>query len=450
MEASEAQIQMKRFNKDTEMYDVAIIGAGAAGIAAAIEIKLNAPSFRLIIIEKNDDVAKKVKATGNGKCNIANSADENYKEILKFFNDVGISVHEKSDNRLYPCSESAADVVKLLKKRLNKLGIQVLCSSEAVSVESTSEDSAKKHYSIRYKKTGNEQSKGDQEKKIIAKRLILATGGKSAPFYGTTGDGHKIARNLGHRIITPIPVLTGIECSQIIGSGIRQPAKIFLYKKGKLIFEEAGEVQFTKYGISGICVFNMTRYMRFDKDKSESINDFDIFIDVSNSLNVRELINKRLNTFFSDDSVKDLLLTFLKAEIAEYVLSSATKTLHNKGIEFCENMPISEISASQCDDIYGCSQNDNNTEIILNILEENIKKLPLKPTGIRGWKDAQLTAGGVDIDEVDKDTCESKISSGLYIVGELLDRDYPCGGFNLGNAWVTGTRAAKDITNKSI
>lgn len=442
---------MKRLNKDNEIYDVAIIGAGASGIAAAIEIKLNAPFFRLVIIEKNDDVAKKLKATGNGRCNIANSTDENYREILDFFNDVGISIHEKNDNRMYPCSESAADVVELLKKRLNKLGVHVLCSAEAVSAEAISDADGKICYSLIYKHSVNEQPitrRTTTEEKIVAKKLILATGGKSAPFYGTTGDGYKIARNLGHRIITPIPVLTGIECSQIIGSGIRQQAKIFLYKKGELIFEENGEVQFTKYGISGICVFNMTRYMRFDRNKYESINDFDIYIDVSNSFSVKELINSRLDTVFSDDSIKDVLLTFLKTEIAEYALSSAAEILHSKGICFSENMPISEISASHGDDTDAVLQNDNHTETILDILDETIRKLPLKPIGIRGWKDAQLTAGGVDVTEIDTDTCESKISSGLYITGELLDKDYPCGGFNLGNAWVTGARAAKDITDK--
>lgn len=363
-----------------KIYDVAIIGGGASGLAAAIELSMQRPELDVAIIEKNDSLGRKIRATGNGRCNITNKKATGYMEIMKFLLKIGVMTRSCDGDLVYPYSESAADVVELLTEKVNELGIDVLLNTAAVSVV---HDAGK--FSI---------GCADADMIIEADTVILAVGGKAGPVYGTTGDGYAIAKSLGHTVITPIPVLTSVECENWDASlaGIRAKGVVSLYNNGNELFEESGEIQFTKYGLSGICIFNMTRFMRYDRSNGESLDQFEIKLNLFPEGDIRELIEMQGET--------NVLRTILKKELAQYVMARGVESIH---------------------------------------------ELTFIPSGLRGWKDAQATAGGVDLGEIDPMTCESRICPGLYITGELLDYDGPCGGYNLSNAWLTGLKAARNI-----
>ena len=354
-------------------YDVAIIGGGASGLAAAIELLSIEPSIDVAIIEKNDSLGRKIRATGNGRCNITNKNATGYLEIMKFLLRIGIVTRSCDGDLVYPYSESAADVVELLTAKAAGLGAEFILNTAVTSVVKDED----------FVINGT----------IHAESVILALGGKAGPAYGTTGDGYASARSFGHTIVTPIPVLTPVECENWDSSlaGIRAKGIVNLFDNGNKVFEESGEIQFTKYGLSGICIFNMTRHMRYDRAQGESLDQFQIKLNLFPEANIRELMDQRA----SDD-----LRTILKKELADYVIQQGIDSIH---------------------------------------------ELTFIPSAIKGWKDAQATSGGVDLGEIDPDTCESRLCKGLYITGELLDYDGPCGGYNLSNAWLTGLKAAHAI-----
>ena len=194
------------------------------------------------------------------------------------------------------------------------------------------------------------------------------------------------------------------------------------------IFSEAGELQFTKYGLSGICVFNMTRFMRFDRKEGESLDDFRVRLDLFPDGDIREYIKDRQEGLFSELCAGDLLCTLLKAPFAEYITAEAAAISGNAELA---GMPVSALGKKETDAIASC-----------------VHALEFRPSGIRGWKEAQVTMGGVSVDEINEETSGSKLVPGLYITGELADRDFMCGGFNLSNAWLTGLAAADDIAAK--
>lgn len=435
-------VQMRKNKQEKgslRMYDVIIVGGGASGLAAAIELGLESYDFNIAIIEKNEEPGRKIKATGNGRCNITNINAEGYNEIMAFFAGIGIVTRELDNGWVYPYSESAADVTVLLESRARELGIEIITGAEVVSVEKTKENTFEVKYSFK-------EGKSVYMDKVISNKLVLATGGKAGPTLGTTGDGYNMAKDLGHSIVTPVPVLTSIECLEwqsesvpdariLAGTRTRGNISLFKDKTGKFnenskMFEEAGEIQFTKYGLSGICVFNMTRFMRYNKMLGETLGQFLIKADLFPDSNIENFLRERRKKALKGERISNVLCTVLKSGVAEYVMKYAKQqNIEKYGKTFPVDRPVSTL-----------------TDAEIELLSETVHTLTFHPTGIRGWKEAQVTGGGVSLDEVHEKTCESRICKGLYIVGELLDRDYPCGGFNLSNAWLTGILAAKDIT----
>lgn len=379
-------------------YDVAIIGGGASGLAAAIELKMLDDSISVAIIEKNDALGRKIRATGNGRCNITNKNANGYLEIMKWLLKVGIMTRSCDGDLVYPYSESAADVVELLTDRVNELGVDVILNAAVTDVEK--KDAG---YTIKYAEST--QSGATNRKVLDAAKVVLAVGGKAGPAFGTTGDGYAISRKLGHTVVTPIPVLTSVECeewdkearpSASSLAGVRARGVVSLYNEGSRLFEEAGEIQFTKYGLSGICIFNMTRFMRYNRAEGEELGQFRISLNLFPEGDISELVS------VTGAEGREALRTVVKRELADYVMAHGIESIHD---------------------------------------------LTFTPSAIRGWKDAQATAGGVDLGEIDPETCESRLNEGLYITGELLDYDGPCGGYNLSNAWLTGLKAARAIAN---
>ena len=415
-------------------YDVAIIGGGASGLAAAIELKSLSPELSVVIIEKNDSLGRKIRATGNGRCNITNKNANGYIEIMKWFMRIGLMTRSCESDLVYPYSESAADVVDLLTEGDGPGGyfftkgdgpesgcsknspVDTWCNS---SVTGITFDDTFEITVIRESNRGDRKAvSGKLQETVRADKVILATGGKAGPEFGTTGDGYKLAASFGHSIVTPIPVLTGIECEDWDKTlaGVRAKGVVSLYRdetgqfdESSKIFEESGEIQFTKTGLSGIAIFNMTRFMRYNRAEGETLGQFQVKLNLFPEGDIQEFLRMTGRGSDSEFSVESRtnnpLATVLKKELAEYVLKQGIESIH---------------------------------------------ALTFTPSAVKGWKDAQVTSGGVDLGEIDPDTCESRMQPGLYITGELLDYDGPCGGYNLSNAWLTGLKAARSIANPDL
>ena len=414
--------------------DVVIVGGGASGLAAAIELGMLAPGLDIVILEKNHETGRKIRATGSGRCNISNTEAEGYSEIAEFFTRIGLVTRTYASGLVYPYSESAADAADMLSARAAELGARIITDAEVTDIsrcENVS-DSSDNRYEVTY----TQSAQGGRARRVVYSRnVILACGGKAGPMYGTTGDGYRLASGLGHTIVTPVPVLTQVECEEwsrdhipqaISLAGTRSRGTVTLLRRdadsGELteIFRETGEVQFTRTGLSGICVFNMTRHMRYNRSAGERLGQFTVMIDLFPDGDITGYLRDRRGNAFPGERVNDVLRTVLKENIASYVISAAL---------------------AEADDIITSEMTDDDIERIAS----SVHSLRFTPQSLKGWKEAQATSGGVSLDEIDPVTSESKLSPGLYITGELADRDFMCGGFNLSNAWLTGIQAARDI-----
>ena len=442
--------------------DIVIVGGGASGLAAAIELRMSSPELGVTVIEKMDRPGRKIRATGSGRCNITNTSADHYIEIMKFFSRIGLVTKVYGNGLVYPHSESAADVAELLISRAEELGVRIIAEAEVTHIARSGSDMnqngkgtadnhrfrteyciSSDHIQAKYD-PGTRKTQGTRSsKKVISSDyVILSCGGKAGPMFGTTGDGYRLARELGHTIVTPVPVLTPIECKEwdashipcgtlLAGTRTRGVVKLtrspeYESGRGSEIFEEAGEIQFTKSGLSGICVFNMTRHMRYDRSKGESLSDFIVTADLYPDGDIEDFLRERRNNAFPGERSADVLRTVLKENIAEYVMRSVA-VLHTH---------VNEKSVSEL------------TDSDIKAIADSVHGLMFHPEKLRGWKDAQVTSGGVSLEEICPETCESLVSDGLYITGELADRDYPCGGHNLSNAWITGLTAARAISRR--
>lgn len=353
-----------------KIYDVCIIGGGAAGLAAAASFH---DSRKICLLEKNQSVGKKLKATGGGRCNLTNEACCGKADTLDFFRSLGLETHRDEAGRYYPYSNQASDVVKILSLAMSKKQVHIETGFEAAGAE---------------RKDGLFVISDKEGRIVRARHLILATGGKAAPQFGSTGDGYRMAKRFGHQVSKVYPILAGIRCGDFKDiKGVRAKGCVSLYKDGTLIASEAGEIQFTEEGISGICVFDLTLHITSEEGESleNALRRYRIVLDLAPDFTEKEL-EKRESAF-------GILTEKLAAKV---------------GIR-------------------------------------QMKHWELPVRGIRGWKEAQCTGGGIALSEIRMETMESGIVPGLYLVGELIDMQGPCGGFNLQNAWETGRKAAAAI-----
>lgn len=432
--------------------DVVIAGGGASGLAAAIELGMKAPALDVLVIEKMPEPGRKIRSTGSGRCNISNTSAAGYDRIMEFFREIGLVTRSYGNGLVYPYSESAADVVTLLTERAASLGVNFACGEEVMSVKympaALSSESAPGSKNVFMLESVIKDRDGLKSITTYASFVILAMGGKAGPAFGTIGDGFRIARNLGHSVVTPVPALTGIECDEwdsgqkpcgITLGGTRSTGVVSLYKdtdevfgEETKVFEEAGEIQFTKYGLSGICIFNMTRHMRYDRRAGESLDEFLVKADLFPGGDIEGYILERRSGRFADTPAGEILRTVLKEPLADYVIASADACKDESGKSLADR-PLSSLSDEE-----------------VHAIADHVHSLVFHPSGIRGWNDAQVTMGGVSLSEIDEATSESLVVSGLYLPGEIADRDYPCGGYNLSNAWVTGLAAADAIASAQI
>jgi predicted Rossmann fold flavoprotein len=383
-------------------YDICILGGGASGLVAAIKAG-EVGGASILILEKNRVFGHKVAASGNGRCNLSNKEAVGWPETRIFFESIGVFTKTDSEGRVYPMSESGVDVSHALVRACKKSGVELIAEAEVKKVRVQRSSNGENQFIIYI----------NDSRQFTCRRLLMAMGGKAAPRLGTCGDGYRIARELGHRINRTFPILTGIETEEDMEmlnlAGLREKAEVSLYRSGNMIFSEKGEVQFYKEGLSGICIFNMTRYMDIEGERSinDGFSDFEISIDFAPDWTYEEAERKILEGIKREDgNAVEALCSIVKRSLAELI---------------GENK-ISPAPAW-----------------------EQIKSLRFHPKNLRGWDRAQLTRGGIPLSEVNKETLESRLIQGLYFAGEILDRDGPCGGFNLQMAWSDGFKAGYSI-----
>ena len=395
-------------------------------MVAAIKAAETNPEASIVVLEKLGKPGHKVAASGNGRCNLSNTESPEWEKTSAFFSSIGLLTRIESQGRVYPYSEDGRDVVALLEKACQKRGVEILTRREVVSISPNKDHSPGFIINTEFNKPKAYRSgevtidqgilKGfieDEPIRFFSKTLLIATGGKSKPKMGTTGDGYRFAKDLGHSIMPLIPVLTGVETVEDLSplAGIRQKIRLTLNlaeEKEIQIFREDGEIQFADYGISGICVFDMTRFIH-GRDYSKYKVEIDFVPEYSKD-ELKVLLENR-----------DNICSIVKGPLAKMLLDDLS----------CEEM--------------------DGTNERAEILADRLKAFELNVKSFRGWDMAQVTRGGVPLSEIEEETGESLLVPGLYFSGEVLDVDFRCGGFNLQNAWSTGLRAGKsmgEITSK--
>ncbi len=389
-------------------FDICIIGAGASGCMAAINAKRHNKALNLCLIEKNSKILRKVAASGNGRCNIANTSCEGIDELLQFFRSIGIFTVEEEDGRLYPYTKQSASVVTSIRTALLGENIKPALNTAVTEVKQL--------------KNGGFKLITSAEDIYICQRLLIASGGKASPVFGTTGDGYVFAKKLGHKVKTLRPVLTSMSCAGDFSSikGCRAEGQVTLYKNGIKQASETGEIQFTADGISGICVMNLSRMLKLDMSKGleAAFREYTVKVDFNPEISQEQMMGILKNLRgIKGLAAEDIYMSLLQKPIAVRVLNDAGINLDRKAAEL--------------------------TDEELKIIGGAYQNWMLQITGAKGWKHAQCTAGGVLLDEVNPKTMESKLVPGLYFSGEVLDYDGPCGGYNLYNAWTTGLAAGK-------
>ena len=404
-------------------YDIAIAGAGAAGLMAAIAAR---GTLKIAVLEKNEKAGKKLYATGNGRCNLLNriAAAEDYRsaegdahgfaaevfghcdaaDLQAVFASLGLDTVEEGEGRLYPRSLQAASVVHALERgAFGKSGAgtpaQFLGGFELKTVVREAD--------------GTFCLTAADGREIFAKRLILTTGGKAGIQYGCDGRGYKIAESLGHRIVRPIPALTGFVCAEtdllqkLAGVRARGTARLLAVPQegglahAAVLAQDSGEIQFNKDSVSGICVMNVSGFYRHAEGVSFAL-ELDLMPECSESELAEKLAERK-------QTLGDLFLdALLPAKLAEAVLELAGP--------------------------------DQTPEAAAHLL----KSLRFTPTASKGFKDAHTTSGGAALEEVDPETMQSKLVPGLYFAGEILDVDGPCGGYSLTWAFAGGWLAGRN------
>lgn len=405
-----------------------IIGGGASGMAAAFWAARAGAD--VTILEHMDKVGKKLLSTGNGRCNLTNGymagqcfrSDEpdfpmkvierfGFQDTIKWFSQMGLEVKERQ-GYYYPVSDQASAVLDVLRMSLNELGVKVLCGFSVTSIKRTPDGI------WQIAGTSGKRESGQTTKEILyGNCVILAAGSKAAPSTGSDGSGYELAKSLGHRVIRPLPALVQLRCQgnyykQL--AGVRTDAMLTLYAEDREEAKERGELQLTDYGLSGIPVFQISRYAsKALEAKKKVVVKTDFFPDRTPE-ETRRFLDKRKKRF-PERACGDFLTGLLNKKLSLVLLKLS-------GIRLGE--PCSSITRGQMD-----------------ILCRQLKGYQALVQSVNPFSNAQVCCGGVDTREMNPETLESRIQKGLYITGELLDVDGICGGYNLQWAWATGSLA---------
>ena len=403
--------------------EVLVLGGGASGMMAAIMAARE--HAHVMILEKKNRLGKKLLATGNGRCNFTNKVqkkecyrgkDANFawnamqhfsaEDAIEWFDQIGILATDKN-GYMYPAANQATVVLHALENELKRQKVEVKLEEAVLSVQKDS------------KRNDGFVVTTDQDS-YIAKRVIVATGGMAAPVHGSTGDGYELAAAFGHQLVLPASALTSIVLEGNFmkkWSGIRIQGEVFLYDQDdELLAKDRGEIQMVAYGISGIPVFQVSRFAAVElQKKRKPYLVLDSMPDHSKEWIVKQIVRRA--EWNPKQSFGDLIEGLLPDKLGLVLLQQ------------CHIDPASK--AEQC------------LPKKIQQLAQKIKHNVLMIKEVSGFEKAQVTAGGLATGQVDPDTMESKLCKGLYFTGELLDIDGICGGYNLQWAWTSGYLAGK-------
>ncbi|SFP59676.1 hypothetical protein SAMN04487928_10497 [Butyrivibrio proteoclasticus] len=414
------------------MKKIAIIGCGAAGMMAALSAASGGSS--VTIFEKNEKPGKKIYITGKGRCNVTNAcAVEDYfnfvhrnarflysavygfdnSAVMDFFENNNCHLKIERGERVFPVSDHSSDIIRTLFDAVKRAKVQVLFSTTVLSVEASGGHVSAVTYS----------SFDDPITREEFDSVIVCTGGMSYPSTGSTGDGYRFARELGHSVVTPSPSLVPFEikeswCKDLQGLSLKNVGlKMFTIdsrtaKKRKPVYDGFGEMLFTHFGISGPLVLTVSCY--YDKEKQ-----YELFLDLKPALNEEQLDKRVLRDFEEglNKSFKNILGGLFPSKMIPVMIKLSGIDPEKKVNEITKEERIAFVKL--------------------------IKSVPMTITGTRGFNEAIITKGGVNVKEINPSTMESKLVSGLYFAGEVIDVDTETGGFNLQVAWSTGHLAGE-------
>ena len=413
--------------------NVVVVGGGPAGMIAGITSAEEGNN--VILVEKNSSLGNKLKITGKGRCNLTFDGDEekfrnnivnsskfmyssfsnfNNKDVVDFFNKLGVKTKVERGGRVFPVSDSAIDVVNALKNKLKKENVKIKYNSKVVEIITENE-----------KISGVKLENGTE---IACDKCIIATGGKSYSSTGSTGDGYILLEKLGHSIKEIKPGLVPLKsedkiCKELQGLSLRN-VKVSIIDKtnNKILYSEFGEMMFSHFGVTGPVILSASSKLNTVKNINEKIKNkqIELVIDLKPALSF-EVLDKRIQRDFEKytnkefkNSLNDLLPQKLISPIINLSKIDKEKKVHQITREQRENL--------------------------VNI----VKNLKINISGFMPLDMAIVTSGGINTKEINPKTMESKIVKGLYVVGELLDVDAYTGGYNLQIAFSTGVAAGKN------
>ncbi|QCX32776.1 NAD(P)/FAD-dependent oxidoreductase [Caloramator sp. E03] len=396
---------------------VAVIGGGAAGLVASITAARE--GAEVFILERMNRVGKKILATGNGRCNLTNMyidisryhgknpkffygaySQFDVNKTMDFFEEIGIMCSIQDDGKVYPYSFQASSVLDVLRYEIERLNVKEVCDTEVKQIKPV-----KGGFVIITKDGRN----------FNANSVIVATGGKASPNLGSNGSGYDIAAALGHKIIEPSPALVQLRLNAPFLKaikGVKFEGEASIEVDNKVLKKEKGEILYTDYGISGPPILQLSRTAVENINKSKKpFIVVDMFPD------------------FESDRLEEIIIKRIKSSPYKPIDFSFVGLINKKMIPVILKLADIKDIHIRCGDL-----NENYISSIVKIM----KSLKLEIIGTQSWTEAQVTAGGIDVSDINPKTLESKIVPNLYFAGEILDIDGDCGGFNLQWAWSSG------------
>ena len=416
------------------MYDLIIIGAGASGLISAIVA--SSSGEKVLLIEKMSQAGRKLRITGKGRCNLTNTlplkeflkhcgSEPRFlypafnlffsKELINFFEQLGLKTVEERGGRIFPQSGKAQDVFLAMINEIEDSSCQVLKDTQVTSlmIENNRIVGVK----------AQSRTKGNKE--YLAKKVILAAGGESYPLTGSQGDGIRLAKAAGHNIIPTLPSLVGLKLKDynqerihpsIVGFGVRNVKATITFESGKKIAEDFGEITFRENGIEGPIILTLSRQIAKLISQKEKLQ---LSLDFKPAIEERELDEKLIREF--NARVKEDIRTVLRGFLPHELIYLAIEKMN-----FNPRKQSSLITSQE-------------RKEILTFL----KRCPFEIIGDFGYEQAIVTQGGVDLKEINPKTLESKLIKGLFFAGEVMDLDADTGGYNLQIAFSTGYLAAQ-------
>ncbi len=403
--------------------DAVIIGGGAAGSFCAITAARRGLS--VIVLEPNEKIGRKLRITGKGRCNVTNNSDirtvMNHipdhsrflygaltrfspEDTMQFYEDLGIPLKTERGNRVFPVSDNANDIADALQNELRRLGVTIIHEK---AVDLITEDGR-----ICAVDTSNQRIRTD--------RCVIATGGKSYPKTGSEGSGYRLASKLGHSIVSPLPSLVPLVsddrcCAELQGLSLRN-IELSAFEDDKSIYRERGEMLFSHFGITGPLVLSASAHMRHF-----GTAEYKVILDLKPALDEKTLDLRILRDFskYQNKAIRNALGDLLPKAMIPVILSR---------IAVPGGKPVHEITKEE-----------------RKKLVHELKNFTITINGTRPIEEAVVTAGGVSTDEINPRTMESKLVSGLYFAGEIMDLDAYTGGYNLQIAWSTANLAGNSL-----